>query len=383
MPRIRTLIVDDSALVRTMLADSLGRDPAIEVVGTAVDPYAARDKILALDPDVITLDIEMPRMDGLTFLKRIMQHRPMPVVIMSSLTQSGSAQALEALQAGAVEVVAKPGNAYTVADTAELIAKIKAAAISRHRRSIPSSPPHPTPPPAHSSTSAAADPAPVPHAPPPSHVPVSAAPVAPESGRPRRTYPPRALILMGASTGGTEALKSILTRLPSDLPGICVVQHIPAYFSAAFAERLNQLCALEVREARDGDRIEPGLVLVAPGGRHLLVRWVGSHYIAHLSDGPTVHHQRPAVDVLFDSALKAGAAPGALAVLLTGMGADGAAGMLRLKEAGARTLAQDEASCVVFGMPREAIRMGAADEVLPLDHFAARIDRHASSKSLT
>ncbi|MBX3746068.1 MAG: chemotaxis response regulator protein-glutamate methylesterase [Verrucomicrobiae bacterium] len=382
MSRIRTLIVDDSALVRTMLADNLGRDPDIEVVGTAVDPYAARDKILALDPDVITLDIEMPRMDGLTFLKRIMQHRPMPVVIMSSLTQSGSSQALEALQAGAVDVVAKPGNAYTVADTAELVAKIKAAALSRHRRrSQPPQPAAPTPAPVSplpANPVAVPVPAPIPS---PRHPAVGIPPV-PESGRPPRTYPPRTLILMGASTGGTEALKSILTRLPSDLPGICVVQHIPAYFSAAFAERLNQLCTLEVREAQDGDRIQPGRVLVAPGGRHLLVRWVGSHYVAFLSDGPTVHHQRPAVDVLFDSALKAGAAPDALAVLLTGMGADGAAGMLRLKQAGTRTLAQDEATCVVFGMPREAIRMGAADEILPLDHFAARIDRHASTKSL-
>ncbi|MBL9137228.1 MAG: chemotaxis response regulator protein-glutamate methylesterase [Verrucomicrobiales bacterium] len=372
MGRVRTLIVDDSALVRKLLTEGLSHHPDIEVIGTAVDPYVARDKILALDPDVITLDIEMPRMDGLTFLKLIMKHRPMPVVIMSSLTTSGSCKALEALQSGAVEVVAKPAGAFSVGDVEELATKIRAAAQSRQRRRPGTVP----------------VPAAIPQA---DLAPPVARAVAPPELRPvakpvisggGRRYSSRQLIVMGASTGGTEALKTVLTRLPADVPGICVVQHIPAYFSAAFAERLNQLCSLEVREAKRGDEVRPGLVLVAPGGQHMLLRWTGSGYSVDLNSGPPVHHQRPAVDVLFDTAVKAGAGPTALAVLLTGMGADGAAGMLRLREAGAETVAQDEQSCVVFGMPREAIRLGAARDVLPLDQMAARIDRYAERCAL-
>jgi two-component system chemotaxis response regulator CheB len=371
MGRVRTLIVDDSALVRKLLTEGLAHDPEIEVIGTAVDPYVARDKILALDPDVITLDIEMPRMDGLTFLKLIMKHRPMPVVIMSSLTTSGSCKALEALQAGAVEVVAKPAGAFSVGDVEELASKIKAAAQSRQRRR----------------PGTVTVPAAIPHA---DLTPPSRA-VAPPELRPTtkpgmasgsRRYSSKQLIVMGASTGGTEALKTVLTKLPVDLPGICVVQHIPAYFSAAFAERLNQLCALEVREARRGDEVRPGLVLVAPGGQHMLLRWTGAGYTVELNSGPPVHHQRPAVDVLFDTAVKAGAGSTCLAVLMTGMGADGAAGMLRLREAGAETVAQDEQSCVVFGMPREAIRLGAARDILSLDQIAARLDRYAERCAL-
>lgn len=366
MARIRTLIVDDSALVRRAVADILARDPDIEVVGSAVDPYVARDKILALDPDVITLDIEMPRMDGLTFLKAIMRHRPMPVVVMSSLTCEGSAKALEALQAGAVEVIGKPGSAYSVASAAELIAKIKAAAHSRYRRGA-------APVAAHSVSAGTPEPFAE------SHANAAGFENAEETRRHGRPAGSRRceLILMGASTGGTEALKLILTRLGDNLPGICVVQHIPAYFSKAFADRLNQLSAMEVREARDGDEVRPGLALIAPGGRHLILRRGPSRYFVELNDGTTVHHQRPSVDVLFGSAAAAGAAPSCLAVLLTGMGADGAAGMLRLRQGGARTIAQDERSCVVYGMPREAVRLGAAQEVLPLDRIPARISWHA------
>jgi two-component system chemotaxis response regulator CheB len=323
-----------------------------------VDPYAARDKILQLNPDVLTLDIEMPRMDGLTFLKLLMRHRPMPVVILSSLSGSGSAIALEALQAGAVEVLEKPaGTLSAFEDHARLIQVIKAAAGARVRS--------PEPP------SRVLSPISPPH---------TARDAAPGSGS--RRYGAQKLILIGASTGGTEALRNLLCQLSPDLPGLCVVQHIPAHFSLAFAQRLNEVCRLEVREAVDGDFAQPGLVLVAPGGFHMVMEWRGNRYQARLNQGPKVHYQRPAVDVLFGSVLKSGAAPHVLAIILTGMGSDGAASMLELRRAGARTIAQDEASCIVFGMPREAIRLGAAEIVLPLDQIAARIERFADASAL-
>jgi two-component system chemotaxis response regulator CheB len=381
---VRLLIVDDSALVRKILTDNLSKDPDIEVVGTAADPYIARDKMLELKPDVMTLDIEMPRMDGLTFLKLVMKHRPMPVIIMSSLTGPGSDLALQALQDGAVDVMNKPNGSYSVSqDTATLIHKIKAAARARLRPSFQVQPPparlEPRPDTVLHSVS-------VPHRPGHSTDPTrqSAASSVATLERPPSTgrhYAPRELIVMGASTGGTEALKAILTRLPEDLPPIAIVQHIPGYFSKAFADRLNQLCRLEVREAVHGDRLHAGLVLVAPGGHHIVLRWNGAGYTVELSDGPQIHHQRPAVDVLFDSAVKSAASPHTLAILLTGMGSDGAAGMLHLKDAGATTIAQDEESCVVFGMPREAIKLGAAQHILPLDQIAARMDRHAQSRA--
>ena len=367
---IRVLIVDDSATVRKVVSDSLAGQADIEVIGTAVDPYVARDKILALNPDVLTLDIEMPRMDGLTFLRLLMKHRPMPVIVMSSLTRESSHIALEALQAGAVDVFSKPGNSMSAhADGARLAEKIRAAAGARIRVGPPNVPPPVKPPvwraPEH-------HPAPVART-------VERPPAPASSGR---RYPARQLIVMGASTGGTEALKEVLTRLPSDLPGICIVQHIPAHFSAAFANRLNELCELEVKEAANGDRVEPGRVLIAPGGHHLVLRWNVSHYVAHLTDGPMVHHQRPSVDVLFDSAAKAGSGAGTLAILMTGMGADGAAGMLTLRQGGATTWAQNEESCVVFGMPREAIIRGAAQQVLPLDQVAGAINRYADRMAI-
>ena len=378
---IRLLIVDDSALVRKILTESLSKDPDIEIVGTAADPYIARDKMLALKPDVMTLDIEMPRMDGLTFLKLVMKHRPMPVIIMSSLTGPGSELALQALQQGAVDVMGKPSGSYSVtSDIAVLVQKIKAAARAKLR--MPAIVAPPAPPRAEASPGTAfrtRASAPVLHAEPTAVLArpaVALAPPAPSAGR---RYGARDLIVMGASTGGTEALKAILTQLPEDLPPIAIVQHIPAYFSKAFADRLNQLSRLEVREAVNGDRLRPGLALIAPGGHHIVLRWNGAGYTVELNDGPQVHHQRPAVDVLFDSAVKCGAGPHSLAVLLTGMGADGAAGMLRLREAGATTFAQDEESCVVFGMPREAIKLGAAQQILSLDQMASRIDRHAHS----
>ncbi len=300
----------------------------------------------------------MPRMDGLTFLKLLMQRRPMPVVILSSLTGPGSAKALAALQAGAVEVLGKPAGALSaLEDHARLVQVIKAAARVRPR-------------PAAETPSWTR----------PTASPPARPPVCLQTGR--RQYDSRQIVLIGASTGGTEALRAILTHLPADLPGICIVQHMPAYFSRAFAERLNELSALEVREASNGGVVQPGLALVAPGGYHVVLKRRGNLYEVRLNQGPCVHYQRPAVDVLFASALKAGAAPHALAVLLTGMGSDGAASMLELRRAGARTIAQDEASCVVFGMPREAIRLGAAERVLPLDQVAPQIECFAGQRAL-
>ena len=332
-PKIRVLVVDDSAVVRRMISDALGADPEIEVVGTACDPYVARDKILELNPHVLTLDIEMPRMDGLTFLRILQQHRPMPVVVISSLTSAGSKAALDAMEFGAVDVLAKPQSAWNLGDLRDQLAqRIKGAA--RARLSNCGRP-----------AAAAAGP----HA----------------AALTNSHFNPRQLILIGASTGGTEAIKNVLTRLPDGLPGICIVQHIPPVFSKTFSERLNECCAFEVREAAHGDEVRPGLALIAPGDYHLALNWTGSSYRVSLQQTPLIHHVRPAVDVMFESALSAG--KNALAVLLTGMGRDGAAGMLKLKRAGAATLAQNEESCVVYGMPRAAVELGAVDKVLPLD----------------
>ncbi|MDD2706892.1 MAG: chemotaxis response regulator protein-glutamate methylesterase [Verrucomicrobiae bacterium] len=335
--KIRVLIVDDSAIVRKLVTESLSHDPQIEVVGTAIDPYVARDKILSLKPDVLTLDIEMPRMDGITFLKILMKHHPMPIIILSSLTQSGSMRALEAMQSGAVDVLGKPSSSYSIGELGSVLAeKVKAAAVARISRLAK---------------------------PEASETAVTEAP--PSRVISKQIHYPRQVILLGASTGGTEALKEVLTRLPDNLPGICIVQHIPAYFSKAFADRLNNICAMEVREAVDGDRVKPGLALVAPGNYHMLLQWHVDQYWVHLKQGPPVWHQRPAVDVLFNSASDC-AKEHAVAALFTGMGRDGAEGMLKLKQAGAQTIAQNEETCVVFGMPRAAIELGAADHVLPL-----------------
>ena len=329
--KIRVLVVDDSAVVRRMISDALGADPEIEVVGTACDPYVARDKILELNPDVLTLDIEMPRMDGLTFLKILQQHRPMPVVVVSSLTVAGSKVAMEAMEIGAVDVLAKPQSAWNLGDLKEQLAdRVKGAASARLKNY------HVTAPAQRTAVTASTTP-----------------------------FSPRQIILIGASTGGTEAIKDVLTRLPDGLPGICIVQHIPPVFSKTFADRLNELCAFEVREAAHGDELKPGLALVAPGGYHLSLSWSGSGYRVALNQGPMIHHVRPAVDVMFESAVSA--QKNALAVILTGMGRDGAEGMKKLKAAGATTLAQNEETCVVYGMPHAAVELGVVDRVLPLD----------------
>lgn len=364
--KIRVLVVDDSAVVRKLVTEALAQDPEIEVVGTAIDPYLARDKIVSLKPDVLTLDIEMPRMDGLTFLKIIMEERPMPVIIMSSLTQAGSHHALEALRLGAVDVLGKPSGSYSFGDLGpQLREKIKAAATARLKR-LPrpagARPTAATVADAEKKTDKRSNPAT------PARPRVPPAPVL-TALEPPRKHLPRRLILLGASTGGTEALREVLTRLPGDLPPIAIVQHIPAVFSKAFAQRLDAQCALEVREAVDGDKLVPGLALVAPGNYHLLVHWSGDSYRVRVISGPQVWHQRPAVDLLFKSAVDC-AGSHAIAGVLTGMGKDGAEGLLRLRERGALTFSQDEETSVVYGMPRAAWEQGGSQAQIPIERVA-------------
>jgi len=352
---IRTLIVDDSAIVRKILSEALTGEPDIEVVGTAPDPYVARDKILALNPDVLTLDIEMPRMDGLTFLRKLMEYHPMPVIIISSLGQASCKAAVEALQSGAVEVLAKPGGPYSVGELRlVLAAKIRAAAAARlrTRTALPSA-----------------------------SSPTALRPMPPESTARQDGFDLTKVIAIGASTGGTEAIAEVLTHIPDNCPGIVITQHIPANFSRAFAERLDRICPMAVKEAADGDELAPGLALVAPGNFHMLLRKRPGGYFVSVKDGPRVCYQKPSVDVMFRSVAEA-ASSKAVGVLLTGMGADGAAGMLQMKQAGAQTIAQDEASCVVFGMPREAIRLGAADHVQSLTNIPGAILSAVRAKSL-
>ncbi len=344
MQKIRTLIIDDSALARRSLVASLQPFPEIEVIGAAINCSAAQKMIDGLRPDVLTLDLEMPGMDGLTFLRWLMKERPIPVIVVSSLTTAGSEKALEALEAGALDVLDKPNGPYSAYENGWMLAeKIKAAMTARLIRPSRSASPH--------------------------HGVV----VRDATAEGMNGGSPRSIILMGASTGGVEALKTVLTTLPTNLPGICIVQHIPPYFSAAFANRLNAVCQLEVREAQNGDRVLPGTVLIAPGGYHLVLHWRGAGHTVELSEGPKIHYQRPAVDVLFRSAGRTGSAPDIIAVLLTGMGVDGAAGLLELRNAGAATIVQNEETCVVFGMPREAIRLEAADHILPLQTIPHKI----------
>ncbi len=342
--KIRVLIVDDSAIVRKIFTQELSKYPDIEVVGTAPDPYVARDKIVALKPDVITLDIEMPRMDGLTFLKKLMKYYPIPTIVVSSLTPKNSAMALEALAAGAVEVLAKPGGSYSVGDmSVQLAEKIRAAAKVRMF---------------------------------PSQIASSIAPDRDALSEASKILALKEtthkVIAMGASTGGTEALKNVLVQMPPNSPGIVIVQHMPPKFTQSFAERLNELCQLEVREAKDGDAIIPGTALIAPGNYHMVLKRSGARYFVEIKDGPLVCYQRPSVDVLFHSVAKY-AGPNAIGVIMTGMGKDGASGLLAMKKAGAKTIAQDEETCVVFGMPKEAIKLGAVDYVVPLQEIPITI----------
>lgn len=338
MEDIKVLVVDDSAIVRKIFSDELSKEKGIVVIGTAPDPFIARDKIVKLKPDVITLDVEMPRMDGLTFLKKLMKYYPIPVIIVSSLTEKGGKMAMEAIDSGAIEVLAKPGAAYTVGDMSlQLAHKIRAAAQAQVKKIAETRP----------------------------RTPSTDSEVVTHS----LTDTTNKVIVIGASTGGTEALKEVLTKFPPTIPGVLVVQHMPPKFTTAFAARLDGQCQIAVKEAEDGDTVMPGKALIAPGNYHMLLRRSGARYYVNVKDGPLVHHQRPSVDVLFQSAAQYAGA-NAVGVIMTGMGSDGAKGMLKMKEAGARTIAQDEQSCVVFGMPKEAIKMGAADRVLPLHQIA-------------
>lgn len=337
---IRVLVVDDSAVVRKVFKEELSREKDIEVVGTAPDPYVARDKIVSLKPDVITLDIEMPRMDGLTFLRKLMRYYPMPVIIVSSLTRKGGKLAMDALSIGAIEVVSKPSSAYSVGEmSVQLADKIRAVSKVKVR--------------GNGTGSATED---------------NLKTVAPKA----LAVTTNKIIAIGASTGGTEALKVVLTEMPPNVPGILVVQHMPAHFTTSFAERLNELSAISVKEARDGDSLVNGTALIAPGNYHMLLRKSGARYYVQVKSGPMVHHQRPSVDVLFHSVAEY-AAGNAAGVILTGMGADGANGLLKMREFGARTIAQDEKSSIVFGMPKEAIKLGAAEKVVPLRNIGSTV----------
>lgn len=338
--KIKVLVVDDSAIVRKILSAELSKYDDIEVVGAAPDPFIARNKILSLKPDVITLDVEMPRMDGLTFLKKLMRHYPIPVIVVSALTHKGGKLALQALELGAVEVLAKPGGSFSVGNMSmQLADKVRAAARVTVQKAKTGS----------AGVSSSTD------------QPIHS--LAETSNK---------VIAIGASTGGTEALKKVLQMMPVNAPGIAVVQHMPATFTRSFAERLNEVCQIQVREGKDNDTISPGTALIAPGNYHMTVRRSGARYYVEIKDGPMVHHQRPSVDVLFKTTAKYVGA-NAIGVILTGMGADGAQGLLEMKDAGARTIAQNEATCVVFGMPKEAIKIGAVDDVIAIDKIAEQI----------
>lgn len=370
--KVKVLIVDDSALVRQILTEIFSKDPGIEVVGVATDPYVARDKIKKLNPDVLTLDVEMPRMDGLTFLSNLMRLRPMPVVMVSSLTESGAAVTFQALELGAVDFVTKPkvDLAHTLDEYAqEIREKVRMAAKARvqERRN---------PPPITAAATPAASTSPIPAA-----AQKYSADVILQRDAPRRPFKTtEGIIAIGASTGGTEAIKEVLIRLPQQCPGIVITQHIPEAFSGPFARRMDSVSALSVCEARDGQPVLPGHAYIAPGSHHLMLVRDGARYICRLNDGPPVNRHRPSVDVLFRS-VAANAGINAIGVILTGMGDDGAKGLLEMREAGAPTIAQDEQTSVVWGMPGQAVKLGAADKVMPLESIPAQIMRHVEEHS--
>ncbi len=347
MAKTRVVVVDDSALVRSLLTEIINREPDMSCVGAASDPIVAREMIRNLDPDVITLDVEMPRMDGIDFLSRLMRLRPTPVVMVSTLTERGAEVTLKALELGAVDFVAKPK--IGVADGlrqlgADITEKIRTAAQARVRKLV------------------------------------TAPSVAPGAAAPRVAVPAASLgrlstekiVFIGASTGGTEATKEVLMALPADAPAVVITQHMPPGFTTSYANRLDGLCRISVREARDGERVLPGHAYIAPGGLHLSVERSGANYVARVQDGEPVNRHKPSVEVLFKSAARV-VGPNAIGIMLTGMGADGAKAMREMRDAGSYNLCQDEASCVVFGMPREAIAAGAAHEVLPLSQIAPHL----------
>jgi two-component system chemotaxis response regulator CheB len=360
MPKTRVIVVDDSALVRSLLTEIINRQPDMECVGAAHDPLVAREMIRSLNPDVITLDIEMPRMDGIDFLSKLMRLRPMPVIMVSTMTERGADVTLKALELGAVDFVAKPK--IGVADGLNLLAqeiteKIRIASKAKLRRAAN---------PGASKANAAK-----------ARTAVGSQPSAPQNiGR----LSTEKIIFIGASTGGTEATRVVLQELPADCPAVVITQHMPPGYTRSYAARLNSLCRIHVAEAKDGERILPGHAYIAPGGLHLSVKRSGANYLACVSDGDPVNRHKPSVEVLFKSAARV-VGPNALAVMLTGMGADGATAMREMLDAGSYNIVQDEASCIVFGMPREAIAAGAASEVLTLSAIGPRLIERLRSSS--
>ncbi|WP_042428223.1 protein-glutamate methylesterase/protein-glutamine glutaminase [Comamonas granuli] len=355
--KIRVIVVDDSALVRSLLSEIINRQPDMECIGTANDPLVAREMIRELNPDVITLDVEMPRMDGIDFLGRLMRLRPMPVVMISTLTEQGAEVTLKALELGAVDFVAKPRVGVTSGLkelASQIVDKIRVAAVAQVRRAAPRAP---------AGAAAAA----------------GSVPASPAAGLLGRLSTEK-VIFIGASTGGTEAIKEILVHMPADSPAIVITQHMPPGFTTSFAARLNSLCQITVKEAIHGERILPGHAYIAPGGRQFHIGRSGANYVAVVDDGPPVNRHKPSVEVLFKSAA-AMVGRNAFGIMLTGMGADGAAAMREMKDAGSYNYVQDEASCIVFGMPREAIAHGAADEVLPLTQIAPALVARLRSSS--
>ena len=352
--KIKVVVVDDSALIRSLLSEIINRASDMVCVGAAHDPLVAREMIRELNPDVITLDVEMPRMDGIEFLGRLMRLRPMPVVMISTLTQQGAEVTLKALELGAVDFVAKPRIGLTQGVNAlaeQIVEKIRVAAVASVRRMTVT--------PESTQTSETAETSPR-----AGHGAV----VAPPLGR----VSTEKLICIGASTGGTEAVKAVLTAMPADAPAMVITQHMPAGFTSSFAKRLNQLCRITVKEAEHGERLLPGHAYIAPGGMQFRIDRSGANYVAVVEDAEPVNRHKPSVEVLFSSAAKV-VGPNAIGIMLTGMGADGARAMRDMREAGSYNYVQDEASCVVFGMPREAIAQGAAHEVLPLMHIATKL----------
>ncbi|HEX5310197.1 chemotaxis response regulator protein-glutamate methylesterase [Aquabacterium sp.] len=358
MAKIRVIVVDDSALVRSMLSEIINRQPDMECIGAASDPFVAREMIRNLNPDVITLDVEMPRMDGIDFLSKLMRLRPMPVVMVSTLTERGADVTLKALELGAIDFVAKPkiGVADGLRQLSEDITdKIRVASKARISRLHVAAP---------ANTGGATAPA--------------APAVKPSGGSPMGRLSTEKILFIGASTGGTEATKDVLTTLPADFPGVVITQHMPPGFTKNYAARLDSLCKISVKEAQDGERILPGHAYIAPGGMHLSVERSGANYIARVQDGDPVNRHKPSVEVLFKSAARV-VGPNAIGIMLTGMGADGAKAMREMRDAGAYCVAQDEASCVVFGMPREAIAAGAVQEVLPLNKIGPHVVEYLRS----
>lgn len=354
--KIKVLIVDDSAVVRQTLSDILSKDSEIEVMGVAADPYFAANKIAHGVPDVITLDIEMPRMDGLTFLRKIMTQHPIPVVIISSLTEKGTETGIKALEYGAVEIITKPrmGTKEFIEESEmRLREAVKAAAQAKLKRKKRIAIPIKTPMEVQPKLSADA--------------------VLPKSTSSKSMIKTtEKVVVVGASTGGTEALREFLEAMPSDSPGIVIVQHMPEHFTRSFAERLNQICNITVKEAENNDTVIRGRALIAPGNNHMLLKRSGARYYVEINDGPLVNRHRPSVDVLFRSTARY-AGSNAIGVIMTGMGDDGAKGLLEMKESGAYTIAQDEKSCVVYGMPKEAVKLSAHNEILPLQDIAERV----------